>query len=52
MTFEQEFQKQWTSLCNFLNSEIIKSSNGNVDWKRIQSLFENEKKKMAVAWSV
>lgn len=45
MTFEQEFQKQWTSLCNFLNSEIIKSSNGNVDWKRIQSLFENEKKK-------
>lgn len=45
MTFEQEFQKQWTSLCNFLHSEIIKSNNGNIDWNRIQSMFENEKKK-------
>ena len=45
MTLEQEFQKQWTSLCNYMNSEIIKANNGDVDWNRIQSLFENEKRK-------
>ena len=45
MTLEQEFQKQWTSLSNYLNSEIIKANNGDVDWNRIQSLFENEKRK-------
>lgn len=45
MTLEQEFQRQWTSLINYLNSEIIKANNGDVDWKRIQSMFENEKKK-------
>ena len=45
MTFEQEFQKQWTSLCNYLNSEMIKATNGNVDWNKIQSMFESEKKK-------
>lgn len=45
MTFEQEFQKQWTSLINYLNSEIIKENDKNVNWDKMQLLFENEKKR-------
>ncbi len=45
MTLEQEFQKQWASLCNYVKSEILKFNSGNIDPNRIQSIIESEKKK-------
>jgi len=45
MTLEQEFQKQWTSLCNFVKSEILKANSHSVDLNRIQTTMDNEKKK-------
>lgn len=45
MTLEQEFQKQWASLCNYLKSEMLKYKNGDIDMNRIQSILDSEKKK-------
>ena len=45
MTLEQEFQKQWESLCNYVKSEILKLNPATVDLDRLQSIIEREKKK-------
>lgn len=45
MTLEQEFENQWTSLCNYIKSEILKSNPDNFDLNRIQSTLDGEKKK-------
>lgn len=45
MTLEQEFQKQWEGLCNYVKSEILKLNPGTVDLNRLQSIVESEKKK-------
>lgn len=45
MTLEQEFKNQWTSLCNYIKSEILKSNPDNFDLNRIQSTLDGEKKK-------
>lgn len=45
MTLEQEFQKQWEGLCNYIKSEILKLNPNTVDLNRLQSIIEREKKK-------
>ncbi len=45
MTLEQEFQKQWVSLCNYVKSEILKFNAGTIAPNRIQSILDSEKKK-------
>ena len=45
MTLEQEFQKQWVSLCNYIKSEILKFNVGTIELNRIQSILDSEKKK-------
>lgn len=45
MTLEQEFQKQWNSLCNYIKSEMLNDNVGVMEPSYIQSVFEREKKK-------
>ena len=45
MALEQEFQNQWSSLCNYIKSEILKADSGAVKLSRIQAILESEKKK-------
>lgn len=46
-TYLEEFEEQWTSLCNYLDSEMIKSTRnrGLIDLQNINGLFKNELKR-------
>lgn len=51
MDFVEEFEKQWESLCNFLESEIITdyANKGRIDVMELEAKLSNEKRRWNVS---
>lgn len=50
MTYSAEFQKQWKKVCDYLESEMIRSNKetGTIQVSHISALLNNEKKRWQV----